>query len=129
MTLNLLALGGCFVSTFSFIIATAQCLFMLFFRPCFQIIVELARILGIVHVGGQDIRPAGSLYWFTTFEADIFTVCVQVLKAIYDKPNSPGGQALNGVLRLLESEWKFEWHYNKHEQALNSVKNNKSDFY
>lgn len=100
-----------------------------YFLRYFQLVVELARISGIEHEGGQDIRPAPSLYWFTTFEASIFTVCVQVLKAIYDSPTSIEGQALHGVLQHFDMQWKFDWYYRQHEQATSDVKHNASEFY
>lgn len=91
--------------------------------------MELARISGLESLGGQDIRNAASLYGFTSFEAGIFSSCVNTLAAIYDKPQSPEGIALHSLLKFLESRWKLKEYADKHELACNDIDRSSGDFY
>lgn len=91
--------------------------------------MELARIAGLTHLGGQDIRHAGSLYSFTSSEASIFRACVKVLKAIYDDPLSPEGIALDNYLTYLETRWDLGQYATKHREAYDDIDRSSNEFY
>ena len=43
---------------------------------------------------------------------------MNILKDIYDRPTSVEGQALDGLLQLLESQWNLEGNFKFHHNAF-----------
>ncbi|KJA23422.1 hypothetical protein HYPSUDRAFT_201439 [Hypholoma sublateritium FD-334 SS-4] len=93
------------------------------------LLIELARVAGFEHMGGQDIRNVDSLYSFTSFEASIFEATVNALRRIYDRPKSPEGIALHARLRFLESHWKLNQYAAKHRQAYDTFNRGSDEYY
>lgn len=84
--------------------------------------MELMRISGLEHLGGEDLRHAESLYCLSTFESSVMDACVAALRLIYDSPLSAEGMELDAFLKYLEKDWDLGQHFARHQQALDLAK-------